>query len=68
MTSNDELVALCKMAKEAGARITITHDARAFREEGRTTIETVTVHSGIPGVGPHPAGAIAAAEHLGGEG
>lgn len=64
MVSNDDLAALCVLAKNAGADILIAHDADALREEGRTIIESVTVLSGIPGIGPHPMGAIAAAELL----
>jgi hypothetical protein len=64
MTTNDDLAALCALAKNAGANIMVVHDAAAFRTEGRTIIESVTVHSGIPGIGPHPMGPISAAERL----
>ncbi len=64
MNSNNELQALCDLAKRSGAQLTITHDARALNEEGRTIIESVQVVSGVPGIGPHPMSAIFATEAL----
>lgn len=64
MTSSDELKALCDLAKARGADISISFDSQAWIKEGRSIIDQVVVHSGIPGIGPHPMGAVAAAERL----
>lgn len=64
MNSNSELHALCDLAKRSGAQLTITHDERALKEEGRMIIDTVQIVSGVPGIGPYPMSAIFATEAL----
>jgi hypothetical protein len=62
--SNARLHELIEDARRLGATITFTLDADAREREGRSIIETVTVHSGAPGIGPFPMPAITAAETL----
>ena len=52
-----------RMARAKGARVRITIDAEARRDEGRLIIETVQV-SGLKGCGPHPMGVLSAVERL----
>lgn len=63
MTSNEELQKLVKRAREAGATVIVTHDAKALAEEGRQIISSVKV-IGMKGCGPYPMPALAAAERL----
>jgi len=63
MTSDKELLELIAFARLQGVVVEIQHDAMAWEEEGRVLIGTVRV-VGLPGVGPHPMGALAAAEAL----
>lgn len=64
MTHTAELLTLCEMARARGAVITVTWDELAEKLEGRKIIESVQVHSGLRGVGPHPMDPISAAERL----
>lgn len=63
MTSNQELNRLIDQIVARGGRVNCTYDSEAIVREGRLTIETVQI-TGMPGVGPFPMGAIAAAEKM----
>ena len=64
MYAEAELKSLLDLAHEAGAKMTVVYDQKAFEKEGRKIIEIVTVHSGIPGIGKHPASGMAICEAL----
>lgn len=65
MTTNDEVLDLCKKARQAGAHVTLTYEGGASPDDPGAIVETVTVRSEIPRLGgPHPMSPIAAAEHL----
>lgn len=63
MTSEQELLELIEFARLKGAVVETQHDVRAWAEEGRVLIGTVSV-VGLPGVGPHPMSGLSAAEAL----
>lgn len=63
MTSDKELLELIAFARLQGGVIEIQHDAMAWEEEGRVLIGSVRV-VGLPGIGQHPMGVVAAAEAL----
>ena len=63
MTDDREIRILTEQIAQRGARVTLTFDSTALVREGRLTIETVQI-TGMPGVGPFPMGAIAAAEKM----
>lgn len=64
MYAEQELSDLVAMARAHGANIDVTFDEAIRKAEGFELIETVTVHSGIPGIGPHPMGGFFACEAL----
>lgn len=64
MYGESELNSLLDLAREAGAKMPVVMDQELFEKEGRKVIESVTIHSGIPGIGKHPASGFAACEAL----
>lgn len=63
MTDEKELRELVEAARARGAEVFVRHDEDALRTEGRELIDEVKV-LGVPGIGPFPMSALAAAEAL----
>lgn len=61
---NYELFELIDKARQGGANVSYTMDIGALMREGRDIIESVQVHSGVPGIGPHAMAPLTAAEQL----
>ena len=64
MYAESSLRELVAQARSVGVDIETRLDEDLLRKEGRQIIETVTVRSGLPGVGPHPMGGFYAFERL----
>ena len=61
---NYELFELIDKARLGGANVSYAMDIGALMREGRDIIESVQVHSGIPGIGPHSMSPLIAAEQI----